>query len=96
VTTNGFLQLSGLESLRDLPDFDRLEEAGVLGQAPLPHELQSALGLANEAEVETEGREQRMVRGRIRGISCKRSIVPPPYNELSTPVFYNLVTKGVS
>jgi chromosome segregation and condensation protein ScpB len=26
VTTNGFLQLSALESLRDLPDFDRLEK----------------------------------------------------------------------
>jgi segregation and condensation protein B len=58
VTTNGFLQLGGLESLRDLPDFHRLEEAGLLGKAPLHHELQSALGLANEAEAETEGREE--------------------------------------
>jgi hypothetical protein len=54
VTTNGFLQLSALESLRDLPDFDRLEKAGLLGKAPLPHELQSALRLANEAKAETE------------------------------------------
>jgi hypothetical protein len=58
VTTQAFLQLSGLESMRDLPDFDRLEEAGLLGKAPLPHELRSALGLANEAEVETEEREE--------------------------------------
>jgi segregation and condensation protein B len=58
MTTNGFFQLSGLESLRDLPDFDRLEEAGLLGKAPLPHELQSALGLANEAEAEAEDREE--------------------------------------
>jgi hypothetical protein len=66
----------------------------MLGKAPLPHELQSALGLANEAEAETEDREEGMVRGRILGISCKRSIGPPPYNELSTPVFYNWLQRA--
>jgi hypothetical protein len=89
VTTNGFFQLSGLESLRDQLDFDRLEEAGLLGKAPRPHELQSALGLANEAEAEAEDAEEADGTWPLRGISCKRSIGPPPYNGLSTPVFYN-------
>jgi segregation and condensation protein B len=47
VTTEGFLQLSGLDSLRDLPDIDRLEEAGLLGKAPMPDELRAALGLTD-------------------------------------------------
>jgi Segregation and condensation complex subunit ScpB len=38
VTTPAFLTLWGLASLRDLPDLDRLEEAGLLGKAPLPEE----------------------------------------------------------
>jgi hypothetical protein len=42
--------LFGLQSLRDL---DRLEEAGLLGKAPLPHELRSALGLVDDAPEET-------------------------------------------
>ena len=42
----------GLESLRDLPDYDRLEEAGVLGKAPLPEELRDALGLTEDREPE--------------------------------------------
>jgi segregation and condensation protein B len=58
VTTEGFLQLSGLDSLRDLPDFDRIEEAGLLGKTPLPSELRSALGLPDETEAETEDREE--------------------------------------
>ena len=37
-------------SLRDLPDLDRLEEAGLLGKAPLPDELRSALGLTDDPE----------------------------------------------
>jgi segregation and condensation protein B len=49
VTTPAFLLLFGLQSLRDLPDLDRLEEAGLLGKAPLAHELRSALGLVDEA-----------------------------------------------
>jgi hypothetical protein len=39
VTTPAFLMHFGLESLRDLPDYDRLEEADLLGKAPLPDEL---------------------------------------------------------
>ena len=50
MTTPAFLELSGLASLRDLPDLDRLEEAGLLGKAPLPDELRSALGIRDEAE----------------------------------------------
>lgn len=32
VTTDGFLALFGLESLRDLPDIEALEDAGLLGE----------------------------------------------------------------
>jgi segregation and condensation protein B len=39
VTTPAFLILWGLPSLRDLPDLARLEDAGLLGKAPLPEEL---------------------------------------------------------
>jgi chromosome segregation and condensation protein ScpB len=42
VTTPVFLERKGLPSLRDLPDYDRLEEAGLLGKPPLPEELRSA------------------------------------------------------
>ncbi len=50
VTTPAFLTLWGLPSLRDLPDIDRLEEAGLLGRAPLPEELRGALGLIGDDE----------------------------------------------
>jgi segregation and condensation protein B len=36
VTTTAFLGLWGLASLCDLPDLARLEDAGLLGKAPLP------------------------------------------------------------
>ena len=52
VTTPAFLTLSGLPSLRDLPDLDRLEAAGLLGRAPLPAELRAAFGITDEAEEE--------------------------------------------
>jgi hypothetical protein len=39
-----------LASLRDLPDLDRLEEAGLLGKAPLPEELRGALGISDDDE----------------------------------------------
>jgi segregation and condensation protein B len=52
VTTPAFLELSGFASLRDLPDLDRLEEAGLLGKAPLPEELRSALDISDETEEE--------------------------------------------
>jgi segregation and condensation protein B len=50
VTTPAFLELGGLASLRDLPDLDRLEAAGLLGTAPLPEELRAALGITDDAE----------------------------------------------
>ncbi len=50
VTTPGFLVTWGLDSLRDLPDYDRLEEAGLLGTPPLPDELRRALGLIDETD----------------------------------------------
>jgi segregation and condensation protein B len=50
VTTPTFLGLWGLQSLRDLPDLDRLEEAGLLGKAPLPEELRGALGIRDDDE----------------------------------------------
>jgi hypothetical protein len=50
VTTPGFLTLWGLGSLRELPDLDRLEEAGLLGKAPLPEELRGVLGITGDDE----------------------------------------------
>jgi hypothetical protein len=52
VTTPAFLTLWGLASLRDLPDFARLEDAGLLGKAPLPEELRDALGIRDDDEDE--------------------------------------------
>jgi segregation and condensation protein B len=49
VTTPAFLELAGLNSLRDLPDLDRLEDAGLLGHVPLHDELRRALGITDEA-----------------------------------------------
>jgi segregation and condensation protein B len=50
VTTPAFLTLWGLASLRDLPDLARLEDAGLLGTAPLPEELRDALGIRDDDE----------------------------------------------
>jgi segregation and condensation protein B len=50
VTTPAFLGLWRLPSLRDLPDLDRLEEAGLLGKAPLPEELRGAVGIRDDDE----------------------------------------------
>jgi segregation and condensation protein B len=50
VTTSAFLALWGLASLRDLPDLDRLEEAGLLGKPPTPEELRGALGITDDDE----------------------------------------------
>ena len=62
VTTKLFLERWGLDSLRDLPDIDRLEEAGLLGTTPLPDELRSALGITDaepgaEAEADEDSGE---------------------------------------
>jgi segregation and condensation protein B len=48
VTTPAFLSLAGLPSLRELPDLDRLEAAGLLGTAPLPEELRRAFGIIDD------------------------------------------------
>ena len=52
VTTPAFLALWGLANLRDLPDLARLEDAGLLGKAPLPEELRGALGIRGDDEDE--------------------------------------------
>jgi segregation and condensation protein B len=58
VTTPAFLELTGLPTLRDLPDIDRLEAAGLLGKAPLADELRGALGIRDEAEPEERGTDE--------------------------------------
>jgi hypothetical protein len=40
--------------LRDLPDLDRLEEAGLLGTAPLPEQLRDVLGMRDAEDEEPE------------------------------------------
>ena len=62
VTTPGFLAQFGFESLRDLPDIEKLEDAGLLGRtsgdlldgAALASELRGVLGL-NERRRSTRG-----------------------------------------
>jgi chromosome segregation and condensation protein ScpB len=56
VTTAAFLTLWGLPSLGDLPDLDRLEDAGLIGRAPLPDELRSALGIGGDDADEDQDR----------------------------------------
>ena len=47
MTTKAFPDHFGLDSLRDLPDIDRLDDAGFLATVPLPDELRSALGITD-------------------------------------------------
>ena len=55
VTTPAFLAQFGFESLRDLPDIEKLEDAGLLGNAALASELRGALGLkCDEGELEED------------------------------------------
>ena len=61
VTTPGFLAQFGFESLRDLPDIEKLEDAGLLGRAgeagsgdALAAELRGVLGLAVEEDAPEE------------------------------------------
>jgi len=52
VTTQKFLSQFGFESLRDLPDIEKLQDAGLIGRAggneALAAELKDVLGLADE------------------------------------------------
>src|SRR5271163_4094122 len=58
VTTPGFLAMFGFESLRDLPDIEKLEDAGLLGRtsgdlligAALDSELRGVLGLKTDED----------------------------------------------
>jgi segregation and condensation protein B len=58
VTTPGFLSHFGFESLRDLPDIEKLEDAGLLGRtsgellggAALASELRGVLGLKSDED----------------------------------------------
>jgi segregation and condensation protein B len=58
VTTPGFLAEFGFESLRDLPDIEKLEEAGLLGRTSealrdgdaLASELRGVLGLRGDED----------------------------------------------
>ena len=62
VTTPGFLSQFGFESLRDLPDIERLEDAGLLGRSGeamlggpvLAAELRGVLGLPADEELSEE------------------------------------------
>ena len=62
VTTAGFLSRFGFESLRDLPDIEKLEDAGLLGRAgdgskggdALAAELRGVLGLTGDVEEREE------------------------------------------
>ncbi len=48
VTTKKFLEVFGLASLRDLPDIERLEDAGLLERPPCSDDLDGMLGLREE------------------------------------------------
>ena len=48
VTTRKFLEVFGLASLRDLPDIEKLEDAGLLQRPPNVTDLDGVLGLGDE------------------------------------------------
>lgn len=48
VTTKKFLEVFGLASLRDLPDIERLEDAGHLERPPCSDDVDGMLGLREE------------------------------------------------
>lgn len=50
VTTPGYLARFGFKSLRDLPDIDRLEDAGLLGPSAASADLNRALRIEDEEE----------------------------------------------
>jgi segregation and condensation protein B len=62
ITTAGFLSRFGFDSLRDLPDIEKLEDAGLIGRAgegtlggdALAAELRGVLGLAGDEDEPAE------------------------------------------
>jgi chromosome segregation and condensation protein ScpB len=57
VTTKGFLSHFGFETLRDLPDMERLEDAGLLNKEKLLADIRGTLGLFG-SELEAEEHDQ--------------------------------------
>lgn len=55
VTTRAFLSEHGFETLRDLPDFEKLEDAGLLSQERLVADLDGALRLVGKGEDSASG-----------------------------------------
>ena len=49
VTTKRFLEVFGLASLRDLPDIEKLEDAGLLARPSFEGELDALLGLTDDS-----------------------------------------------
>jgi segregation and condensation protein B len=54
VTTKTFLEAFGFASLRDLPDLERLKTEGLLDRGQGEADIDSALGLADEHEVDVD------------------------------------------
>ncbi|CDZ74045.1 Hypothetical protein NGAL_HAMBI2610_56770 [Neorhizobium galegae bv. orientalis] len=75
VTTKAFLSHFGLESLRDLPDMEALEDAGLLTKETLlAADIPVAMGDEpddDEDEVEIEGRELDLAHGLYRAADWK-------------------------
>ncbi len=55
VTTQGFLAHFGFESRRDLPDMEKLEDAGLVGKATFLADLDGTLGWIGGADEPEEG-----------------------------------------
>jgi segregation and condensation protein B len=58
VTTRKFLEVFGFASLRDLPDLERLKAEGPMQRGQGEAELDSALGLADEHEVDVDAEHE--------------------------------------
>jgi segregation and condensation protein B len=58
VTTKTFLEVFGFASLRDLPDLERLKAEGPMQTGQGEAELDSALGLADEHEVDVDAEHE--------------------------------------
>jgi segregation and condensation protein B len=58
VTTRKFLEAFGFGSLRDLPDLERLKVEGLLQSGQGENDLDSALGVADEHEVDVDAEHE--------------------------------------